>query len=201
MRSTKFEAQFLIRASALLILFLTVWWFALQNPLLFALRSSFQLIGGLTYGGQIVEENAAGQWTFRVPMEVSVPASAETSAAKVHSVIFDIPRPDVTTFTFSLPVLWAILLAAPGIRLRPMLIGTAAMALLETVLLLFFVEISAWKVAGQLSHAQGEMSKWALRFGEYLVVMVIPYAAPLLVALWVHRSFRNRVFGLEPAKN
>ena len=46
------------------------------------------------------------------------------------------PRPDVTAFTFSLPVYGAIILAAPGIRraMRPLILGTVLVAILKIIL-------------------------------------------------------------------
>ena len=180
----------------LLLVFLTAWWFVLQTPLLGLLRGSFEFFGA----GARVQDGGGGAWTFRIPMEVALAPAAQTSGAtNVHAVIFDVPQADIATFTFSLPMLWAILLAIPGLRasVRPMLIGTLAMWLLETLLLFAFIEISAWKVAGQLSQSQGEFTKWWLKFGEYLVVMVIPYTAPVLLALWLRPDFRARIFGAE----
>jgi len=103
--------------------------------------------------------------------------------------------PDVNAFTFSLPVFWAIVLAAPGIRrsLRPLIFGTILVAILEIVLLLIYVEICARNAASQLAPQSG-LTKWFLHFGEYLVVSVIPYTAPFPIALCVHRELRSQFF-------
>lgn len=60
----------------------------------------------------------------------------------------------------------------------------------ENVLVVWFMEISAHKVAAQLYVSQGQPASWPLRFGEYLVVNVIPYAAPFLMAIALHRELR-----------
>ena len=92
----------------------------------------------------------------------------------------------------SLPVFWAILLAAPGIRRVwwPLIQGTALVTLLEILLVVCFVEISAHKVAAQFYPPQGDTASWFLRFGEYMVVNVIPFAAPFLIAIGLHRELR-----------
>lgn len=190
------QTRFLLRGSVLLISLLILWWFVLVNPMLFLLRGAVEASGRVFYGGdagELVLEAPSGDWSFRVPMEIVVPPSPrQPTGAKVHSIEFDMPRPDVTAFTFSLPVYWAIILAAPGIRraMRPLILGTGLVAILEIVLVVWFMEISAHKVAAQLYAAPGQTASWLLRFGEYLVVMVIPYAAPFLIAIALHRELR-----------
>ena len=199
-------ARFLVRGSALLILLLVFWWFLLLNPLLFLLRVSAETFGSLILGGdsrQFVTETPSGDWSFRVPLEVAgANLLHQPGAAQIHSIDFDVARPDVNAFTFSLPVYWAIMLAAPGRRrgIRPLIFGTILMAILEIVLLLIFVEICARNAAAQLA-PQGGLTKWFLHFGEYLVVSVIPYAAPFVMAISVHRELRSQIFrgGQAPA--
>jgi len=197
MTADKPLARFLVRGSALLILLLVFWWFLLLNPLLFLLRDSAEIFGTLILGDdsrQFVTETPSGDWSFRVPLEVVAPRLPQQSGPlQIHSIDFDIARSDVNAFTFSLPVFWAIVLAAPGIRrsLRPLIFGTILVAILEIVLLLIFVEISARNAAAQLAPQSG-WTKWFLHFGEYLVVNVIPYAAPFPIALSVHRELRSQ---------
>jgi len=199
MTADKPLARFLVRGSALLILLLVFWWFLLLNPLLFLLRDSAEIFGSLILGGdsrQFVTETPSGDWSFRVPLEVVAPRLPRQSGPmQIHSIDFDIARSDVNAFTFSLPVFWAIVLAAPGIRrsLRPLILGTILAAILEIVLLLIFVEISARNAAAQLAPQSG-LTKWFLHFGEYLVVSVIPYTAPFPIALSVHRELRSQFF-------
>jgi hypothetical protein len=199
MTADKPLARFLVRGSALLILLLVLWWFLLLNPLLFLLRSSAETFGSLIPGGdsgQFITETPSGDWSFRVPLEVVAPHLPQQSRPmQIHSIDFDIARSDVNAFTFSLPVFWALILAAPGIRrsIRPLILGTILVAILEIVLLLIFVEISARNAAAQLAPQNG-LTKWFLHFGEYLVVNVIPYVAPFPIALSVHRELRSQFF-------
>ena len=83
-------------------------------------RGAVEATGSVVYGAaarELVSETPSGDWSFRVPMEIVVPSSAERpEGVRGHSIEFDMPRSDVTAFTFSLPVFWAIILAAPGIR-------------------------------------------------------------------------------------
>jgi hypothetical protein len=195
------QTRFLLRGSVLLISSLILWWFFLVNPLLSFLRGSLEVTGSLFYGSaarELVTEMPSGDWSFRVPMEVVLPPSPEhPTGALVHSIEFDMPRSDVTAFTFSLAVFWAIVLAAPGFRraLWPMIHGTMLVMLLEIALVVCFVQISAHKVAAQMHPAQGQAASWLLRFSEYMVVNVIPFAAPFLIAVALHRELRWQMLG------
>lgn len=201
------QTRFLLRGSTLLIGMLTLWWFVLLNPMLAVLEGSGGVVGGWVFGGksgELINETPSGDWTFRVPLEMIVPATPEQPVAQqIHSIDFDMPRGDVIAFTFSLPVFWAIALAAPGLRrnLSPLLVGTLVMIGVELVLLLLFAEVSARKAATQLVPGSGAGMAWLLHFGEYLTVTVIPYAAPFMVALAIHRELRWEMFrwGSDPS--
>jgi len=185
-------ARFLLRGSVLLIGLLTLWWFALLDPMLFLLKSA---------AGDFVriEENPSGDWSLRVRVEKTVPATdLQPMARQIHSVDFDMQRSDVITFTFSLPVYWAIILATPGVRrnLRPLLWGTALMSAVELTLLVVFAGIMASGVAAQLAGSEEAGGRWIRMFGVYLVVNVLPYATPFVVALLLHRELRGAVFAI-----
>jgi len=104
MPSDRLQTRLLPRASARLISLLLLWWFFLVNPLLFLWRGAAEASGSVFYGGgagELVSEAPSGDWSFRVPMEIGVPPSPRQPAGgKVHSIEFDMPRPDVTAFTF-----------------------------------------------------------------------------------------------------
>src|ERR1035441_6853042 len=113
------QTRFLLRGSLLLVSFLVFWWFCLVTPLLSFLRGTLDVSGSLYYGAahELVTETPSGDWSFRVPMEIVLPPSPQQpTGALVHSIDFDMPRSDVTAFTFSLPVFWAIVLAASRVR-------------------------------------------------------------------------------------
>jgi hypothetical protein len=200
MPELKPQTRFLLRGSALLVGLLTLWWFVMLNPLLSTLEAAGGIVGALVLGGKsgdLIHENPSGDWSFRVPLEKTIPASPGQPAQQLHSIDFDMPRADVIAFTFSLPVFWAVVLAAPGIRrsLGPLAVGTVIMAGVELAFLLMFAEISARKAAAQLvPGSQGPAQAWLLHFGEYLTVSVLPYAAPFVAAFAVHRDLRWHVF-------
>ena len=187
MRALEPQTRFLLRGSALLLGLLTLWWFVLASPMLYLLK-------GAAAAFMETDEHPSGDWTLRVPLEMVLPATAqEPLARQVRSVDFDIPRGDAITFTFSLPLLWAILLAA-NCKPRPLLWGTIVMALIEVALLLVFAQITAREGVSQLAGTDDAVSRWMRHVGTYLTVNVLPYIAPFLVALTVHRELRHDVF-------
>jgi hypothetical protein len=189
MPALKPQIRFLLRGSALLVGLLTLWWFVLLGPMLYLLKAA---AGGFL----LIAENPSGDWTVRVPLEQTLPATPQQPAQQIHSVDFDIRRSDVISFTFSLPVYWAIILAAPGVRrcLRPLLLGTAIMSAVELVLLVIFAQITARNAVSQLDGAADAGGKWVRHVGEYLIITVLPYAVPFVVALSLHRELRGGIF-------
>ena len=190
MPTLKPQTRFLLRGSALLVGLLSLWWFLLLTPMLYALK-------GAAGAFLLIQENPSGDWTLRVPLEKILPATPQQPVAQqVHSIDFDMPRGDVIAFTFSLPVYWAIILAAPKVwrNLRPLLIGTVLMAGVELAMLLVFAQISAHNSAALLAGGADATGTWARHLGEYLIVSVLPYGTPFVVALSLHRELRGEIF-------
>jgi hypothetical protein len=90
------------------------------------------------------------------------------------------------------------MLAAPGVKrnLRPLLLGSAVMAVVELALLLAFAYITARDGASQMAGTEDAAGKWIRHVGVYLVASVLPYAGPFVVALSLHRELREQVFAV-----
>jgi len=191
MPAPKPQIRFLLRGSALLGGLLTLWWFVLLGPMLYLLKGAGEVF-------MHIEETPNGGWTLRVPLEKTLPATPQHPfAQQIHSIDFDMPRSDTIAFTFSIPVYWAIVLAAPGVRrsLRPLLLGTALMSVVEVAMLLAFAGITARNAASQLGGGPGDAAgRWIRHVGEYLIASVLPYTVPFVVALSLHRDLRAAVF-------
>lgn len=206
MPAFKPQTRFLLRGSALLIALLVLWWFVLMTPLLYVIKSGAEVCGSLVFGGpsQWITEKADGDWTVEVPIEATIPPPPGEAGPPTHvqSIDFDLARTDAATFTFGLPTYWALVLAVPGIRrrLRPLVLGTLVVAFLEIVMLLIFVEIFAHRTAAQWAPPDA-LTAWGLHFGDYMVVNVVPYILPFLVAIWLDGALRFQIFrwGSDPA--
>ncbi len=200
------QARFLLLGTALLAALLILWWLVLMNPLLFLLHNAVNACGGVFWSGPpafSVTETPGGGWTFEVPMEATVPHSAANPAPQqVHAIDFDMARSEVGAFTFGLPVYWALMLAAPGIRrnLRPLLWGTLAMAILEIALAVLTADLLAHVTLARMVRAHDPIGHWFLRFSYYLTVDAIPYLMPFVVAIWSHRELREQIFNWATGK-
>ncbi len=144
----------LLRGSALIVALLVFWWFVLLNPLLLLLRMSSGMIWGIFVdnSGKFISETAPTNWSLHFPVQFTVPPSPQRPAPlEIHSVDFDVARTEVTAFTFSLPVYWAIVLAVTDVRrnLRPLALGTMLVAVLEA--LLFWRLLKSPRTTSQLS--------------------------------------------------
>lgn len=190
MRGLNLQTRFLLRGSVLLGSALALWWFVLAGPMLYVLRSAVGSFVGM-------QENLTGDYTLRVPYEATLPATPENpTAQKIRSIDFDMPRSDAIAFTFSVPVFWAIMLAAPGVRrnIRPLVLGTGLMAAIELAMLLSFAHITAWNAVAQMVGESGAAGKWSRAVGDYLITNVLPYLLPVIVALSLHSELRKEVF-------
>jgi hypothetical protein len=195
MSRLKPQARFLLRGSTLIVAMLSIWWFVLLNPLLAALQIAASPF-------LHIEETPSRDWTLTVPIEKTLPAMPQQPVAQqIHSIDFDLPRTDVTAFTFSLPVYWALIFAAPGFRrsFRPLLLGTLLMGVVELVLLLVFAQIAAHNTIVQVTGVDDAFGKWLRHLGEYLIENMLPYATPFAVALALHPGLREAIFALAPS--
>ena len=198
------QTRFFLRASTLVVGFLVLWWLVLQNPLLFLLKQFANSCASAMPGWptRFITDSTGG-WTVEVPIKAVLPQSPEHPAAvPIHSIDFDLPSSDAGAFTFGLPVYWAIVLAAGDIRrmLRPLLLGTVAMWMAEIALLLVYVELFAHQTVAGWTPVPVPVENWFYRFGDYLLVSVIPFVAPFAMALWLHSGLRRQILLLGGAQ-
>ncbi|HTS61876.1 MAG TPA: exosortase H-associated membrane protein [Candidatus Acidoferrales bacterium] len=186
--------RFLVRGSLLLTGVLALWWFALQPPMLFALRvageAAISLLPGST-GASAITLDESGDWNFRMPAdEVHREAGGPV---QVNSVEFTMPRRDVALFTFSVPLFWALMLASPGVRrhLNAMLWGTVLLAGVEVLLLLAHLGINRQAI---LAAWHPGASAWWRELASYLITSVMPFFAPLCAAVWLQPELRALIF-------
>jgi len=194
------QTRFLLRGTPLLAALLVLWWLVLMNPLLFLVRNAVNACGGVFWSGTpafSVTEAQGGGWTFEVPVEATVPRSAASPAPQeLHSVVFDMARSEAGAFTFGLPVYWALMLAASGIRrnLRQLLWGTLVMAILEIALAVLTADLLAQVTVARMVRAHDPIGHWFLRVGHYLAVDSVPYLMPFAVVIGSHRELREQLF-------
>jgi hypothetical protein len=182
------QLRFLLRGSLLLIGILSLWWFALRTPLLAALRVFEEAATPA-----VISVNESGDWDFRMP--VNDIHQESTGLVRVRHVEFTMQRSDVTLFTFSLPVFWAMLLAAPFRRvpIYGLLWGTLAMMLFEVLLLFSAVGLNTQAMVAHWHPGDDVWWKWWRQFAGYLVTGVVPFFAPMFLAIAFSRELRTMI--------
>ena len=203
--------RFLLRALVFLALMLALWWLVLLNPLLAGLRFSAELTLRLLPGGSSVSHVTIGpdrNWTFQVPAPAAVlnqestqqmlgAAAAGSGRIKIRSMKVEGAGRYPILFTVSLPLYWAILLAAPGRRrLLRMASGTAVLAILS----LLSIAVYAVRLVGGYFHLTTEgLPGFLTDSAMYLAAGVVPYLAPLLIALSLDGDLRSLILSGEAA--
>jgi hypothetical protein len=204
--------RFLLRALVFLALMLALWWLVLLNPLLAGLRFSAELTLRLLPGGSIshVTIGPDRNWTFQVPAPAAVvnqertqqmlgAAAGGSGRIKIRSMKVEGAARYPILFTVSLPLYWAILLAAPGRRrLLRMACGTAVLAAFA---LLSIAVYAIRLVGGYFQLTTGGLPGFMMDSAVYLAAGVVPYLAPVLVALSLDGELRGLILAgeAEPA--
>jgi hypothetical protein len=186
--------RFLLRAVAFLALMLALWWMVLLDPLLEGLRVSAEAV----IPGSHVAIGADRNWTFRVPAPAALVEQlraqkmiGDTAGVQYRFIRLMAPGRYPILFTVSLPLYWAILLAAPGQRrLMRMVAGSAMLA----VIALLSIAVYALQLAGgAMQLTSSGVSKAMVESATYLAEGVVPYLAPVLTALWLNPELRGMV--------
>jgi hypothetical protein len=201
--------RFLLRALVFLALMLALWWLVLLNPLLAGLRFSAELTLRLLPGGGSVSHVTIGpdrNWTFQVPAPAVVMnqertqqmlAAAGSGRIKIRSMKVEGAAGYPILFTVSLPLYWAILLAAPGRRrLLRMAAGTAVLAAFA----LLSIAVYAIRLVGGYFQLTTEgLPGFMMDSAVYMAAGVVPYLAPVLVALSLDGELRGLILAGEAA--
>lgn len=184
--------RFLVRASLLLIAMLMLWGVVLLNPLRAGLRvftvAALRMIPG---DGSVAQAaiQPNGDWSLRLPVPAAI-----ARQEPVQQVILEGRYPAV--FTAGLPFYWALILAS-GWTLRRGLLLLEGSAVLF-VMAVLSVALYAIRMAIKNTHlVTGRTAVFALDCGGYFLVNVIPYMAPLLLALYLDAELRALVFSRQ----
>jgi hypothetical protein len=202
--------RFLVRASLLLIAMLVLWGAVLLDPLRAGLRvltvAAIWLIPG---DGSVVQAaiQPNGDWSLRLPVPASVArqehvqqmfgrASQASAPVKVRSLTLVIEDKYPVLFTAGLPFYWALILASGWTwrRGRLLLQGSTVLFVMAVVSLVFYAIRTAIKNTHLIT---GGAAGFLLDCGEYFVVNVIPYLAPLLLALYLDVDLRTLVLARQ----
>ena len=202
------QLRFLLRGSLLVVVMLTVWWMLLLDPLLGALRVSTGLVLRLVPGDGSTAHatnDPSGNWVLQVPLPAFVQRSnavqkmfdAAIRPVRLPSLKLAISRDVPVLFSLVFPLFWAAALAAPFSRRtwKILLGGTALVCLISIGCIILY---SVYMIDRNLGYTTGAPNA-VLNFFEYLNMFVVPYAAPLLIALALDADLRSQIFSWDPA--
>ena len=206
--------RFLLRASLLLMAMLVLWGSVLLDPLRAGLRVCTAAAIRLIPGDGSVAEAAIqpnGDWSLRLPVPAAAarqepvqqmsggishdaaPVNIVPGHSAVRSLKLIVEGKYPALFTAGLPFYWALILASGWTwrRGRRLFEGSAVLFAMAVVSLAFF----AIRTAIRNTHLiTGRTAVFLLDLGVYFVVNVIPYLAPLLLAMYLDLDLRTLVF-------
>ena len=207
------QFRFLLRASLLLIAMLVLWGAVLLDPLRAALRLFTVAAIWLIPGDASVIEAAIqpnGDWSLRLPMPAAIarlepiqqmfgrtstfgPTSKNLAPINVRSLKLVIEGKYPVLFTAGLPFYWALILASGWTwrRGRVLLRGSGVLFVIAAASLVFYVIRTAIKNTHLIN---GGPIGFLLDSGEYFAINLVPYVAPLLLALYLDVDLRALVF-------
>jgi hypothetical protein len=184
------QLRFLGRASLCLAATLTLWWLVLRGPLLDWVRLSTAVLLDAA-GGFRAETSVAvrdtGVWVLQAPVPFA--------AARFRSVKLELPQWVPTVQTVSLPLYWALVLAAGRGRFwwRALIQGSLLLLAIPPFSLLVY----AAHVVQRNLYPHSALRIF-LDFADYICGTVLPYLAPVLLALVFLPDLRARILTPGP---
>ena len=205
--------RFLLRAAGCLVLALAIWGILLLDPLLGGLRVA------TAFGMQFLPGDGAaahatisrdGNWLLQIPLPSWVAQMENTQKIfgrtpdsppiRIRSMKLPIEHTYPIIFLASFPIFWAVWFAAPrkGATWRGFFISNGVLALVSVVSLIFYAVHTANTML-HITFTGAADFFWST--GRYLVINVLPYATPLVLALLYHPGLQAFVFsgGTWPA--
>jgi len=193
-RSGSPQSRFLLRASLFFAAMLLAWWFVLLGPLLAWTRVSTDFALNILPGATLktgATVNAEGVWVVQAPVRV---------AGVWRNIRVEAGRRLPTQLTIGMPLFWAILLAAPGLRKTGRLLriwGAGSVILLAIPpagLLLYAAHV----VQMYVFPGAAPPLRAAVAAADYFTSTAAPYLTPVLVAVALHPELRRQVLTDDP---
>lgn len=198
--------RFLLRALGWLAVALALWWMVMLDPLLGGLRIATETVLRLLPGDRTAAHATIGpdgDWMMQLPVPPAIGrldstqrifgrVSKDAPLVKVRSLKILVARKYPILFTVSLPFFWALWVAAPGRGnlLRGLVPGSVLLALGGIFSLVFY----AVYLAVDTLHLAAGMAAFLLQASNFAVIDLVPHAAPLLLAVWLHPGLQRLVF-------
>lgn len=188
-------AVFLVRFLPLLVGTLLVWRFLLLSPLLDCSRAGvetfFHLIPGDSMGHIRVENQ--GDWIV-YPPGPPPERGAVQKAGLLTELGVRMPRGMLQCFSLSLPIFWALVLATYPHQRSGRLWGIGSLVLVGISAVSLLVYLAYWS-NNLFVIVSSALGNYLLTLAGKLGFGVVPYAAPLVLVIWLDPELRLAVFG------
>jgi hypothetical protein len=192
------QFRFLTRFSGLFVAALALWWLVLVGPLREWVRLSTAVL--LDAAGAFQSETSVaiqpdGTWMIQAPVPGTSAAMRDLGArVRYRSIRLQVAQWIPTLQTVSLPLYWALLLAAGRTRgwWRALAGGTAVLLAIPPVSLLVY---AAHVIQRNLYPHSAPKYAALLDFADYVCGTALPYITPVLLALAMHRNLRATILG------
>ena len=152
--------------------------------------------------GSHIAVDPEGNWSIELPLPRTVGDRPQIQAlfgatsggrpVRVRSIRFAAEARVVTLFTLGFPVYWAILLAAPPRRRRWRAVLASTGLILAIVVISIFLH-AADTIGSKFNLVGNDFRGFLLGSAEYLNVNVVPYLAPVLLALALDDELRRMI--------
>lgn len=207
--------RYLLRVLLLLAALLALWWTLLLGPLMATLRASTELVFRVCLPASPparIEIQPNGDWHFQMPVPPAIArrdeiqrmfgrTSKDAPFVTVRSLKLEMPGGYPSLFTVAVPFFWAVVLAIRWTRrtARTLAAGTGILLVLAVILAVFEV-VRVFLVSTGLLPAGG-LASALVRAGDFAALNVIPYLAPVVLALLLDRDLQSMIFagGTSPA--
>ena len=206
MRSSP-QLRFLLWCALFSVATVSLWYFMLRKPLLDGLRLSADFALSLAGGSGAdlrIAVDPNGEWSAPIPLRGGelpswlspyIPPGSPTPHVRALTVA--VPKSTQSLLILTLPLYWAILLAAPrgAHLLRALALGTVLLALVA----ILSTMVTLGQAAEPYLWAPGGWVAFVLEVAAYLAVNVVPFIAPLVIALALRPKLRELVLprGME----
>jgi len=193
------QLRFLARVSVAFAACLALWWLLLVGPLLEWVRFSTAVLldaaGGFRTETAVIVQGG-GVWMIQAPVPAAPDAARLGAGVRFRSLKLQLEQWIPTLQTVSLPLFWALILAAPRGRgwWRTLLFGTAILLVFPPVSLLVYAAHAVQRTL--YPHAAAPL-RGLLDFADYVCGTALPYIAPVATAVALHPQFRVMVLGSE----
>jgi hypothetical protein len=203
------QLRFLLRACALLIVLLVAWWIFLLEPILGWVRVSGDLLLGILPGaaeGTHVTVKPDGNWMLRLPVPAAAAAREDLQQLagggqlkkKVRSFQMETSRNKIALFTVAVPLFLALMFTV-GMPWKDLARGLAYGCGILAVLMPVELAVHGMATIRAFFHiASTPLVGFLWGSAGYLNTEVLPYLAPLFLAVWLNRELRAQVFSWVP---